>query len=83
MMKKVLLLLRIILLIYAIQLVWADNIKIEQSLLIDNGIVEFVPEGYDVSQSPFAEVNEGIGENSKNSAELDLVSLTYCGRWRR
>lgn len=51
-MRKNLLLLGIITSLLGIQMVSADNLKIVKTVLIGKGIIEFVPEGYNVSQAP-------------------------------
>ena len=37
---------------FTAQVAWAGNIKTEKVTLVGNGIVEFIPVGYDVSRTP-------------------------------
>ena len=37
---------------FTAQVAWAGNIKTEKVTLLGNGIVEFIPVGYDVSRTP-------------------------------
>ena len=37
---------------FTAQVAWAGNIKTEKVTLVGNGIVEFIPVGYDVSCTP-------------------------------
>ena len=56
---------------FTAQVAWAGNIKTEKVTLVGNGIVEFIPVGYDVSRTPSLilshepEKKGGVPENWK------------------
>lgn len=58
---------------FTAQVAWAGNIKTEKVTLVGNGIVEFIPVGYDVSRTPsliLSHEPEKKGEVPENWKEL-------------
>ena len=51
-MRKRISLLQMAVFFFTAQVAWAGNIKTEKVTLVGNGIVEFIPVGYDVSRTP-------------------------------
>ena len=70
-MRKRISLLQMAVFFFTAQVAWAGNIKTEKVTLVGNGIVEFIPVGYDVSRTPSLilshepEKKGGVPENWK------------------
>ena len=71
-MKKNLSLLCLVAMLFEVHTAFAGDVKTEKVTLVGKRIVEFVPEGYDASQTPSL-----TGEDWRSTAELDLDTTIY------